>query len=47
MGGGDGKEHQATTTKGNLEEEHELNLDQVIDNIQVEPIEPMVPIIKS
>jgi hypothetical protein len=39
MGGGGGKELQAMAIQGNLEEEPKLNLDQVIDNIQVEPIE--------
>ncbi len=42
MGGGGGEEFQATVTQGNLKEKHEPNLDQVIDNIQVKPIEPMV-----
>jgi hypothetical protein len=46
MGGGDGKKLQAIATQGNLEEESEPNLDQVIDNIQVEPIEHVVPITK-
>jgi hypothetical protein len=44
MGGGDGKKLQSITTQGNLEEESEPNLDQVIDNIQVEPIKHVVPI---
>jgi hypothetical protein len=46
MGGGGGEEFQAILTKGNLEEEHEPNLDQVIDNIQAKPVEPMVLIIE-
>jgi hypothetical protein len=37
---------QATTTHGNLEEELEPNLDKVIDNIQVKPIELVVFITK-
>jgi len=39
MGGGDGEKFQAIITYDNLEDEPELNLYQVIDNIQVEPIE--------
>jgi len=33
-------------TSSNLEEKPKPNLDQVIDNIQVEPIEHVVPITK-
>jgi hypothetical protein len=37
--GGRGKEElDATTTQGNIEEKLKPNLDQVIDNIQVEPV---------
>ncbi len=49
MEGGGGEELQAMVIQGNLEEEPKSNLDQVIDNIQVEPIEsiePVVPITK-
>jgi urease alpha subunit len=55
--GGGGKEFDAITTQGNIKEEPEPNLDQVIDNIQVEPvvyveliisiIEPTIVAIKS
>ncbi len=45
IGGGGGKELQATTMQGNTEE-LEPNLDHVIDNIQVEHVEPMVLITK-
>jgi hypothetical protein len=47
-GGGEEKFY-VTTTRGNIEEEPEPNLDQVIDNIQVELVElvePIVPITK-
>jgi len=37
MGGGDGEEFQATTTQDNLEE-HEPNLNQIINNTQIEPV---------
>ncbi len=47
MGSGDGKKFQITIAQGNLEKEPEHNLDQVIDNIQVEIVEHVVPIIKS
>ncbi len=50
MGGGGGEELQGTVTQGNLEEKPEPNLDQVIDSIQVEPIEsiePIVPIVET
>jgi hypothetical protein len=33
------KKLYATTTHGSIEEEPEPNLDQIIDNIQVEPFE--------
>jgi hypothetical protein len=33
-------------TQSNLEEELEPNLDQVIDNVQVEYVEPVVPIVQ-
>jgi hypothetical protein len=39
MGGGDGEKFQTIITYDNLEDEPKLNLNQVIDNIQVEPIE--------
>jgi len=39
MGGGDGKEFQAMAMDDNLEEKLEPNLDQIIDNIQIEPVE--------
>jgi hypothetical protein len=45
MGGGNGEKFQAIITYNNLEDEPELNLDQVIDNIQVEPIEYIGPIV--
>ncbi len=38
IGGRGGEELDATSTQGNIEEEAEPNLDQVIDNIQIEPI---------
>jgi hypothetical protein len=44
-----GEEFEATTTQGGIEEEPKPNLDQVIDNIQVEPVvsaEPVVSIIE-
>jgi hypothetical protein len=47
--GGGGEEFYITTTQGKIEEEPEPNLDQVIDNIQVEPVEfveLVVPITK-
>jgi hypothetical protein len=46
---GRGEKIYATTTQGNIKEELEPNLDKVIDNIQVEPIEPakhVIPIVK-
>ncbi len=46
MGGGGGKKLQATIIQGNLEEEYEPNLNQLIDNIQDEPIELMVSIVE-
>jgi hypothetical protein len=46
MGGGGGKELQAIAIQGNLEEEHEPNLNQVIDNIHNEPIELVVSIVE-
>ncbi len=46
MGGGRGEEFQATTTQGNLEENVEPNLDQVIDNIQVKIVEHVLFITK-
>jgi hypothetical protein len=39
MGGGDGEEFQATATHDNLEEKLEPNLDQIIDNVETEPVE--------
>jgi len=33
-------------TQSNLEEELEPNLDHVIDNVQVEYVEPVVPIVQ-
>jgi hypothetical protein len=33
-------------TQSNLEEELEPNLDHVIDNVQVEYVEPIVPIVQ-
>lgn len=50
MGGGDSEEFEAIAMWDNLEEEPKPNLDRVIDNIQiehVEPIELVVPIAKS
>jgi len=44
MWGGGGKELQATTIEGNLKEKLKPNLDQVIDKIQVEPVESIEPI---
>jgi len=38
VGGGGGEELDATTTQNNIKEEPKPNLDQVIDNIQIEPI---------
>jgi hypothetical protein len=46
IGGGAREELQATTTQSNLEEKLEPNLDQVIDNIQVEYVEHVVPIVQ-
>jgi hypothetical protein len=41
------EELEATITQGNVEEELEPNLDQIIDNIQVEHVvEPIVSITK-
>jgi len=39
-----GEELEAIATQNNIEEELEPNLDQVIDNIQVEPIVSIEPI---
>jgi hypothetical protein len=47
MGGGGGEVFQTTTTQGNLEEKLEPNLDEVIDNIQFEHVELVVPFIES
>jgi hypothetical protein len=47
--GGGGEKLDATAMQGNIREEPKPNLDQVIDNIQVEPIvyvEPIVSIIE-
>jgi hypothetical protein len=47
IGGGGGEQLYAIATYGNIKEEPEPNLDQVIDNIQrelVESIEPVAPI---
>ncbi len=38
IGGRGGEKLEATTTQGNIKEELKPNLDQVIDNIQIEPI---------
>ncbi len=46
MGGEGGEKLKATTIQNNLEEEPKPNLDHVIDNIQVEPIQPMISIVK-
>ncbi len=49
MGGEYGKEFEAIATHNNLEEKPKPDLDQVIDNIQIEPIESVeivVPIAK-
>jgi hypothetical protein len=49
MGGEGGEKLQTIAIHNNLEEEPKPNLDQVIDNIQVElvePIQPMVSIIE-
>jgi len=45
IGGRGGEELDATSTQGNIEEEAEPNLDQVIDNIQIEPIKCIQPIV--
>lgn len=45
IGGKGGEELDATTTQDNIEEELEPNLDQVITNIQEEPIVSTIPII--
>ncbi len=45
IGDGGGKELHATTTHSNLEEEPKPNLDQVIDNIQLEHVESVEPIV--
>jgi hypothetical protein len=39
------EELDATTTQGSIEEELEPNLDQVINNIQIEPIVYVEPIV--
>jgi hypothetical protein len=44
MGGGDSEKFQAIIMHDNLEDEPKLNLDQVIDNIQVEHVESIGPI---
>jgi hypothetical protein len=46
IGGGAKKKLQAMVTQSDLEEELEPNLDQVIDNVQVEYVEPVVPIVQ-
>ncbi len=49
MGGEYGKEFEAIATHDNLEKKPKPNLDQVINNIQIEPIESfeiVVPIAK-
>lgn len=46
MGGGDDEELQATVIETNMKKKLEINFDQVIKDVQVEPIEYVIVIIK-
>jgi hypothetical protein len=47
MGGGHGEELEATITQGNLKENLEPNLDQVIHEIQVKFVEHVILVVAS